>query len=107
MKVKMLEHVQGRDISGLHLFDRFQVAILEQGEPYEVTQQLGEWLLEHHKAETFDKNEQVAETPLEVVSAPFAQIGEPQEIESILTVTDGDPIMSTASQDVTPKRRRK
>ena len=54
MKLKLLETVQGVDISGVHLIEGFSVKVLEPGEVYEVSQKLGEWLLETRKAEKIE-----------------------------------------------------
>lgn len=54
MKVKMRELVQGVNISGELLYEGITVSILEKELEYNVSQKLGEWLIENHKAELMD-----------------------------------------------------
>ena len=61
MKVKMLENVQGTDISGVLLYDRITVSVLETGMEYEVGEPLGAWLLEHRKAEALKPEKKLPE----------------------------------------------
>lgn len=51
MKIKMLEVMQGRGVSGVLLPDDISVAILEIGREYNVNDAFGQWLVENGKAE--------------------------------------------------------
>ncbi len=50
MKVKLFEYVQGVDVYAA-LPDGTTVSVLEPGKTYDVNLTLGNWLLEHRKAE--------------------------------------------------------
>lgn len=51
MKVKMSEVFQGTGVEATLLHDGIKVSILEKGEEYLVSDSLGAWLVENHKAE--------------------------------------------------------
>ena len=75
MKVKMLEHVQGTNISGELLYEGLTVSILEKDMEYKVTETLGAWLLEHRKAIQLESAapvvvENVTQVEVEVIEQP-------------------------------------
>jgi hypothetical protein len=100
MKVKMLETVQGADVSGA-LPNGKTVTLLEPGGTYEVGQALGAWLLEHRKAE------EVADTPTKA-AGKVAVVEEPAEPKNDPDAdTEPNPMMSTKSHgQEAPKRKR-
>lgn len=54
MKVKMLEVFQGTDVKGILIHEGIEVSVFEIGDEVEVSQALGEYLLQHRKAEKIE-----------------------------------------------------
>lgn len=74
MKVKMLETVQGRDISGTLVNEGIECSILTPGDDFIVSESLGEWLVENGKAEQI-------KTPVMVTSLPPADFDKQPPLE--------------------------
>lgn len=88
MKVKMLEVFQGTGVEATLLHDGIKVNILEKGEEYLVSDSLGAWLVENHKAE-------------EIKSAEI-----PGKVEEFIPVNDESlPDFSDSERIVEPKKR--
>lgn len=73
MKVKMLEVFQGTGVKGKLIHDDIEVNIFQVGDEVEVSQDLGDWLLEHRKAEEI-KSDYV---PKETVAKEPKPVAEP------------------------------
>ena len=82
MKVYMLETVQGADVSGILVAKNVTVSILEKGEMYEVNATLGNWLLEHRKAQEAKETRKPSSSV--VIEA------EPEEVRDVMT-TESQP----------------
>lgn len=54
MKVKMSEVFQGTGVEATLLYDGIKVSVLEKGKEYLVSDSLGAWLVENHKAEEIE-----------------------------------------------------
>lgn len=105
MKVKMLELVQGRDITGTLLHDGLEVSILELDEEYQVSDTLGAWLLEHRKAvklETAAHYGAQAEPELRDDEEIYKRLAEASADEE-----QGEPIANTQAEPKRTKRGRK
>jgi hypothetical protein len=71
MKVKMLEFVQGRDVSAVLVDEGIRITMLEPGDVCQVNQSLGAWLLEHNKA--IEIKPVIAEVVTESEPEPMAE----------------------------------
>ena len=75
MKVKMIETVQGRDISGIMVDEGIEASILTPGDGFLVDESLGRWLVDNRKAEEIkppaivEKEPVKADEPVEVKPA--------------------------------------
>lgn len=104
MKVKMLEIVQGREITGTLLHDGLEVSILETGEEYQVSETLGAWLIEHRKAVKLEATHygSQAEPALRNDEEIYEKMAEESEGEE-----QGEPISNTQAEQKRAKRGRK
>lgn len=59
MKLRMLENYQGVGDSAVLLDEGITVTILEAGERYEVSENLGAWLVENGKAQVIPSEKKV------------------------------------------------
>lgn len=112
MNVKMLETVQGVDISGVLLPEGKRVTVLEPGEEYQVADSLGAWLLEHRKAEAVTAVTAAPKIPHYGAQAEPALRHDDETYEQIKakaeapTEPPAEPLMNTKSQEA-PKRARR
>lgn len=103
MKLKLLETVQGRDVSGVLLETGATVTVLEEGQAYEVSASLGAWLLENKKAEVYKEEKK---------SKHYGAQAEPElrhdeEIYKELTEEPVSDMMTTESAKPKTKRGKK
>lgn len=93
MRILAKETVQGSGISGRLVDEDITVSILEPGEIYEVGDQLGDWLLEHNKAETAGAS-MIRAKKIEVKSDSDSPV-HPEEVANDPEPATSEPIMGT------------